>query len=124
MRHYHIHRAATEGKEMRAWYTEHFFGINVIRIGQLAVQLPGINLTCTPPATEMLATNADVLDYIVFEIDVLEEICEGLQDKRIGFYRGDTLVLSLSLGVAFFTDPWGAYIEPQRNWMAPISSWP
>jgi hypothetical protein len=56
-----------------------------------------------------------VLDYIVFEIDVLEEVCEELQDKRIGFYRGDTLVLSLSLGVAFFTDPLGAYIEQLRN---------
>ncbi len=49
----------------------------------------------------MLATNAGVLDYIGFEIDALEEFCEGLQGKGIGFYRGDTLVPSFSLEVAF-----------------------
>ena len=108
---HHIHWAATEGEEMRAWYTEHFSGVSGTRISQPAVQLPGINLTFAPSATEMAATKGRVLDHIGFEIDGLEEFCKALEAKGVVFDRGYTEVPTLGLAVAFFTDPWGTYIE-------------
>lgn len=108
---HHIHWDATEGEAMRAWYSEHFAAVSGTRIGQPAAQLPGINLTFAPSASEMIATKGRVLDHIGFEIDGLEEFCKGLEAKGIVFDRGYTEVPSLGIAVAFFTDPWGTYIE-------------
>lgn len=108
---HHIHWSATDGEAMRAWYSEHFGGVSGSRIGQPAVQLPGINLTFAPSASEMLPTKGRVLDHIGFEIDGLEGFCKGLEAKGIVFDRGYTEVPSLGIATAFFTDPWGTYIE-------------
>lgn len=108
---HHIHWSATDGEAMRAWYTENFGGVSGSRIGQPAVQLPGINLTFAPSATEMVPTKGRVVDHIGFEIDGLEEFCKTLEAKGIVFDRGYTEVPSLGLAIAFLTDPWGTYIE-------------
>lgn len=108
---HHIHWSATAGEEMRAWYAEHFSGVSGTRIGQPAVQLPGINLTFAPSADEMSPIKGRVVDHIGFEIDDLESFCKTLQAKGIVFDSGYTEVPSLGIAVAFLTDPWGTYIE-------------
>lgn len=108
---HHIHWSATAGDEMRAWYAEHFSGVSGTRIGQPAVQLPGINLTFAPSDTEMSPIKGRVVDHIGFEIDDLESFCKTLEAKGIVFDRGYSEVPSLGIAIAFLTDPWGTYIE-------------
>jgi hypothetical protein len=90
---------------------KNFGGVTGSRIGQPAVQLPGINLAFAPSATEMVPTKGRVLDHIGSEIDGLEEFCKALEAKGIEFDRGYNEVPSLGLAIAFLTDPWGTYIE-------------
>ena len=108
---HHIHWAAADGEAMRAWYSEHFLATPGSRIGQPAADLPGINLTFAPDATALVPTRGRVLDHIGFEIENLEEFCRGLAAKGIVFDVPYREVPSLGIAVAFFTDPWGTYIE-------------
>jgi catechol 2,3-dioxygenase-like lactoylglutathione lyase family enzyme len=108
---HHIHWAAADGDAMRAWYGEHFLATPGSRIGQPAADLPGINLTFAPDTTELAPTRGRVLDHIGFEIADLEAFCQTLEAKGIVFDVPYQKVPSLGIAVAFFTDPWGTYIE-------------
>lgn len=108
---HHVHWSATDGEAMRAWYSEHFSAVSGSRIGQPAAQLPGVNLTFAPSASEMAPIKGRVLDHIGFEIDGLEAFCQALEAKGIVFDRGYTEVPALGLAIAFLTDPWGTNIE-------------
>jgi catechol 2,3-dioxygenase-like lactoylglutathione lyase family enzyme len=52
-----------------------------------------------------------VLDHIGFEVDNLEAFCAELEAKGVKFDRPYTEIPALGLGIAFFTDPWGVYVE-------------
>lgn len=108
---HHIHWATAEGEAMQAWYSEHFMATPGSRIGQPAADLPGINLTFAPDTRELVPTKGRVLDHIGFEVKGLEEFCRGLEAKGIVFDVPYREVPSLGIAVAFFTDPWGTYIE-------------
>ncbi len=108
---HHIHWATAEGEAMRDWYSEHFLATPGSRIGQPAADLPGINLTFAPDANELVPTRGRTLDHIGFEIKGLKEFCLGLEAKGIVFDVPYREVPSLGIAVAFFTDPWGTYIE-------------
>lgn len=108
---HHIHWATADGEAMRAWYSEHFLATPGSRIGQPAADLPGVNLTFAPDTQNLVPTRGRVLDHIGFEIQGLEEFCRGLEAKGIVFDVPYREVPSLGIAVAFFTDPWGTYIE-------------
>ncbi len=108
---HHIHWATADGEAMRDWYAEHFLATPGSRIGQPAADLPGINLTFAPDSTELAPTRGRVLDHIGFEIEGLEAFCRDLEAKGIEFDVSYREVPSLGIAVAFFTDPWGTYIE-------------
>ena len=108
---HHIHWAAADGDAMRAWYSDIFLAAPGSRIGQPAADLPGINLTFAPDSTELAPTRGRVLDHIGFEIKDLESFCRLLEAKGIVFDVPYREVPSLGIAVAFFTDPWGTYIE-------------
>ncbi|MFT4861511.1 MAG: catechol 2,3-dioxygenase-like lactoylglutathione lyase family enzyme [Pseudohongiellaceae bacterium] len=108
---HHIHWATADGEAMREWYSEHFLATPGSRIGQPAADLPGINLTFAPDSNELAPTRGRVLDHIGFEIEGLEAFCRGLEAKGIVLDMPYTEVPSLGIAVAFFTDPWGTYIE-------------
>jgi catechol 2,3-dioxygenase-like lactoylglutathione lyase family enzyme len=108
---HHIHWAAADGEAMGAWYAEHFSATPGSRIGQPAADLPGINLTFAPDATELAPTRGRVLDHIGFEVAGLAAFCRTLESRGIVFDVPYREVPSLGIAVAFFTDPWGTYIE-------------
>lgn len=108
---HHIHWASNNGEAMRDWYVEHFEGTAGSRIGQPAVDLPGVNLTFAPDSNELIPTRGRVLDHIGFEVEGLEAFCERLEAKGIIFDVPYREVPTLGIAIAFFTDPWGTYIE-------------
>jgi len=108
---HHIHWASEAGEEMLAWYAEHFGAVSGLRIGQPAGQLPNVNLTFGPSEARLAPTQGTVLDHIGFEVDNLKALCDELEAKGIVFDRPYAEIPALGLAIAFFTDPWGTYIE-------------
>ena len=108
---HHIHWSTTDGDAMREWYVEHLGAEFGSRIGQPAGQLPNVNLTFAPSASAPLPTQGTVLDHIGFEVENLEAFCKELEAKGVVFDRGYSEIPALGLAIAFFTDPWGTYVE-------------
>ena len=108
---HHVHFSTDEGEAMRAWYVEHLGAEFGSRIGQPAGQLPNVNLTFAPSAELPAATQRTVLDHIGFEVENLEAFCAELEAKGVVFDRPYTEIPALGLAIAFFTDPWGVYVE-------------
>jgi catechol 2,3-dioxygenase-like lactoylglutathione lyase family enzyme len=108
---HHIHFAAPDVEDMRAWYVK-VFGAKPGRRGSLeAADLPGVNLTFSAAADPVVGTRGRAVDHIGFEIRNLETFCKELEGKGITIDRGYTPVPALGIAVAFLTDPWGTYIE-------------
>jgi catechol 2,3-dioxygenase-like lactoylglutathione lyase family enzyme len=108
---HHIHFNASQIDEMKAWYVKTFGAVPGQRGGMEAAQLPGVNLTFSPASGSVTGTKGRALDHIGFEVDDLKAFCEHLEQAGITFDRPYTEVPRLGLSIAFFTDPWGTYIE-------------
>jgi catechol 2,3-dioxygenase-like lactoylglutathione lyase family enzyme len=108
---HHIHWAVPDGEAMQAWYVEHLGATPGTRIGQPTGELPGVNLTFGPTSEPVLSTRGRALDHIGFEVDGLEELCRRLEAAGVTLDRGYTPVPALGIAIAFFTDPWGTYVE-------------
>jgi len=108
---HHIHWSTQDGEAMRAWYVERFGAVPGERIGQPAAQLPGVNLTFAPSADPVVPTRGRSLDHIGFEIRGLQEFVRRLEASGVTMDRGYTPVPALGIAVAFFSDPWGTYVE-------------
>jgi catechol 2,3-dioxygenase-like lactoylglutathione lyase family enzyme len=107
---HHIHFAGPVD-EMKAWYVKTFDAIPGMRGAFEAADLPGVNLTYSPSAETPVGTQGRSLDHIGFEIDNLEAFCQRLEAQGITFDRPYSEIPALKLGIAFFTDPFGTYIE-------------
>jgi len=107
---HHIHFAGPVD-EMKAWYVETFNAAPGMRGSFEAADLPGVNLTYSPSDVTPDGTRGRSLDHIGFEVDNLEAFCQQLEARGITFDRPYTEVASLNIAIAFFTDPFGTYIE-------------
>lgn len=108
---HHVHWAVPDGQAMQAWYVEHLGATAGTRIGQPTGELPGVNLTFGPTTETVVPTRGRVLDHIGFEVKGLEELCRRLEASGVTLDRGYTPVPDLGIAIAFFTDPWGTYVE-------------
>ena len=106
---HHLHFYTADVNATRAWYVN-TFGARPGKRGKFeAADLPGVNLTFAEGAG--LPTKGRTLDHIGFEINGLEAFCKKLEAAGVKFDVPYRKVPSLNLGLAFLTDPWGAYIE-------------
>jgi catechol 2,3-dioxygenase-like lactoylglutathione lyase family enzyme len=108
---HHIHWAVPDGESMQAWYSEHLGATPGTRIGQPTGELPGVNLTFGPTAEPVVSTRGRALDHIGFEVKGLEALVARLEAGGVTMDRGYTRVEALGIAIAFFTDPWGTYVE-------------
>lgn len=106
---HHIHFAGPVA-EMQKWYLDMFGGKTRRRGIFESTDLAGVNLTFAE-AERVSGTKGTVLDHIGFEIDDLESFCKKLEAKGVTFDVPFREVPALGLKIAFFTDPWGTYIE-------------
>ena len=107
---HHIHFAGPVD-EMKAWYVDIFNAEPGMRGSFEAADLPGVNLTYSPSPETPVGTQGSALDHIGFEVDNLEAFCQELEAKGVIFDRPYSEIPALNLGIAFFTDPFGTYIE-------------
>lgn len=108
---HHIHFAAPQVPEMKAWYVKTFNAKPGMRGSFEAADLPGVNLTYSPAPDPVVGTRGRVLDHIGFEVKDLEAFCKKLEGTGIKLDRPYTKVAALNIAIAFLTDPWGTYIE-------------
>ncbi len=110
---HHIHWAAPDVAAMKAWYVQ-MLGAKPGRRGTFeAGDLPGVNLTFGGAAAgeTPVSTKGRALDHIGFEVRNLEQFVKDLEAKGVKFDRPYTKVAALNIAIAFFTDPWGTYVE-------------
>ena len=107
---HHIHFAGPVD-EMKAWYVETFDAASGKRGSFEAADLPGVNLTYSPSDEAPRGTAGRSLDHIGFEVQDLQAFCQKLEAAGVTFDRPYTELPALGLSIAFFTDPFGTYIE-------------
>ena len=107
---HHIHFAGPVD-EMKAWYVKTFNAVPGMRGSFEAADLPGVNLTYSPSAETTVGTRGRSLDHLGFEVKNLEAFCRQLEAQGVTFDRPYAEVAALNLAIAFFTDPFGTYIE-------------
>jgi len=107
---HHVHFAGPVD-EMKAWYVKTFGAVAGMRGSFQAADLPGVNLTYSPSPETPTGTQGRSVDHIGFEVENLEAFCRTLEAQGISFDRPYGFVEDLGLGYAFFTDPFGTYIE-------------
>jgi catechol 2,3-dioxygenase-like lactoylglutathione lyase family enzyme len=109
---HHIHFAAQNIPEMKAWYVRIFNAKPGKRGPFEAADLPGVNLSWSGSPTPLVPTKGRVLDHLGFEVKNLEAFCKQLESNGVTLDRPYSKNAgSLGIGVAFITDPWGTSIE-------------
>ena len=109
--HHHIHFFNGAVPDTKAWYVK-TFGAKPGKRGQFeAADVPGVNLSFSGSDTPTAGTKGRSLDHIGFEVKNLEAFCKKLEASGVKFDSPYRQVPSLGLAIAFFTDPWGTYIE-------------
>ena len=108
---HHVHFAAQDVDAMKAWYVETFGAAPGMRGSFEAADLPGVNLTYSGSTEPLAGTQGRSLDHIGFEIDGLEAFCQKLEAMGVTFDRPYREIEALGIAIAFFTDPFGTYIE-------------
>jgi catechol 2,3-dioxygenase-like lactoylglutathione lyase family enzyme len=108
---HHIHYYTPQVDEMKAWYVQHFGARGGMRGSFQAADLPGVNLTFSPAPEGVGPTKGRSLDHVGYEVKDLEAFCRKLEAAGVKFDRPYSKNAALGLGLAFFTDPFGTYVE-------------
>lgn len=109
--HHHIHFFNPKHLETQAWYAKMFGAIPGKRLRFDAADLPGVNLTFSASETPVEPTKGRAMDHIGFEVRNLEQFVKKLEANGVKFDVPFRKVPAIGLSIAFFTDPWGAYVE-------------
>lgn len=109
--HHHVHFSNTAILETQAWYAK-MFGAKPGKRGKFdAADLPGVNLSLLAAEKATTQTKGTSIDHIGFEIKGLEEFTRKMEGMGVKFDIPYRKVPQLGIAIAFFTDPWGAYVE-------------
>lgn len=108
---HHVHYYTQQVDQMKAWYVETFGAKGGMRGAFQAADLPGVNLTFSPSPEAVAGTRGRSLDHVGFEVKDLEAFCKKLEAAGVRFDRPYAKVAALGIAIAFFTDPFGTYIE-------------
>ncbi|MBI3682450.1 MAG: VOC family protein [Acidobacteria bacterium] len=109
--HHHIHFFNTAVLETQAWYAK-MFGARPGKRGRFdAADLPGVNLSFSPAPAATAPTKGRAVDHIGFEVRDLEAFVKRLEGMGVKFDTPYRKLAQIGLAIAFFTDPWGTYVE-------------
>jgi catechol 2,3-dioxygenase-like lactoylglutathione lyase family enzyme len=107
----HVHFFNPKNTDMQAWYVKTFGGKSRTGGAFPAADLPGVALNFSPSPAPVVGTQGRAIDHIGFEVKNLEEFCKKLEADGVKFNVPYRKVPALGIAIAFFTDPWGTYIE-------------
>ena len=108
---HHIHFATEQVEEMRRWYADTFGATPGVSGAFQIATLPGVTLSYIPSSEPLAGTEGRSLDHVGFEVDGLEAFCRELEAQGIVFDRPYRELEGRGLAIAYFTDPFGTYIE-------------
>ncbi len=108
---HHVHFFNPKNVEMQAWYVKTFGAKSRTGGAFPAADLPGVALNFSPSTDPVVGTAGRALDHIGFEVKNLEEFTKKLEADGIKLSTPYRKVPALGIAIAFFTDPWGTYIE-------------
>ena len=108
---HHVHFFHPKNSEMQAWYVKTFGAQPRPGGAFLSATLPGVALNFSASADQVVPTQGRALDHIGFEVKNLEEFCKKLEADGIKLAVPYRTLPALGIAIAFFTDPWGTYIE-------------
>jgi predicted enzyme related to lactoylglutathione lyase len=108
---HHVHFFNPSNMEMQAWYVQTFGATSRLGGSFPAALLPGVTLNFSASPTPVVGTQGRVLDHIGFEVKNLEAFTRKLEAEGIKLAVPYRKVPALGIAIAFFTDPWGTYLE-------------
>jgi catechol-2,3-dioxygenase len=117
MDHIHLYPASADIPAMQAWYAKVFGGFPGQR---KRVSGPGViecdyfhrfNLSFSAATEKPAPSRGRAIDHIGFDVTNLEEFEKRLATHGLKFDAAIRQVQNAATKVAFFTDPWGTYIE-------------
>src|SRR4030095_5793624 len=106
---------------IQAWYEKALGGLpgkrkTVARAGLTdCVYFHRFNVSFSPADMKRAATKSRSLDHIGFEVKNLDEFAKRLEGLGIKLDAPPRQIPNSKTKVAFFTDPWGTYIELTEN---------
>lgn len=110
---HHVHFFGPQ-KEMHAWYMKTFgaaAGTSANPAAFISATLPGLGMNFSPAQGATAGTQGRALDHIGFEVRDLEAFTKKLESQGIKMTVPYRQVPALGISIAFFTDPFGTYIE-------------
>jgi catechol 2,3-dioxygenase-like lactoylglutathione lyase family enzyme len=126
MDHIHMLLPAKDIPAIQAWYNNNLGGLigkrkTVARSGVTdCVYFHRFNVSFSPNDMKPEPTKGRSLDHIGFEVKNLDEFVKRLEAAGNKMDGPPRLVPNSNVKIAFFTDPWGTYIELTEN-LAPVN---
>jgi catechol 2,3-dioxygenase-like lactoylglutathione lyase family enzyme len=108
---HHVHFFNPANNEMQAWYVKTFGATSRLGGAFPAALLPGVALNFSSSPAPVVGTQGRAVDHIGFEVKNLEEFTKRLEADGVKITTPYRTVPALGIAIAFFTDPWGTYIE-------------
>jgi catechol 2,3-dioxygenase-like lactoylglutathione lyase family enzyme len=108
---HHIHFYTDDVAATQKWYAQTFGAIPGKRGRFEAADLPGVNLSFSKAESKTAGSKGRALDHIGFEVRDLEAFIKKLEASGIKIDSPYRKIPSMGIAIAFFTDPWGTYIE-------------
>jgi catechol 2,3-dioxygenase-like lactoylglutathione lyase family enzyme len=108
---HHVHFFHPANTEMQAWYVKTFGATPRAGGAFPAALLPGVALNFSSSPAPVVGTQGRALDHIGFEVKNLAEFTKTLEAGGVKLTTPYRAVPALGISIAFFTDPWGTYIE-------------
>ena len=117
MDHIHMYPVEAEIPAMQAWYGKLFGGFpgqrqRVARPGVIEVDyFHRFNLSFSAGAMKPIPTKGRGIDHIGFDVKDIDAFAKRLEGMGLKFDAPPRQIQNAPTRVAFFTDPWGTYIE-------------
>lgn len=108
---HHVHFFHPANGEMQAWYVKTFGATSRLGGAFPVAVLPGVALNFSSSPAPVVGTQGRALDHIGFEVKNLAEFTKTLEANGVKLSVPYRSVPALGIAIAFFTDPWGTYIE-------------
>jgi catechol 2,3-dioxygenase-like lactoylglutathione lyase family enzyme len=108
---HHIHFYTDDVTATQKWYVETFSAVAGKRGKFEAADLPGVNLSFSKADSKTAPTKGRALDHIGFEVNDLPGFIKKLEASGVKMDVAYRKIPSMNIAIAFFTDPWGTYIE-------------
>jgi catechol 2,3-dioxygenase-like lactoylglutathione lyase family enzyme len=108
---HHVHFFNPANTEMQAWYVKTFGATSRLGGAFPAALLPGVTLNFSSSPAPVVGTRGRAIDHVGFEVKNLAAFTKTLEANGVKVTTPYRSVPALGIAIAFFTDPWGTYIE-------------